>query len=193
MVEHIIGRKEDVRALSTLNALVMPKGRIFIADAYANLDPTAEDVADIATLSAEAVRKMGMTPRVALVSHANFGDRPSLSSAKMRQALELLRARAVEFEIDGEMHVGAALDPMQRKRAYAHSPLSGSANLLVMPNADAAHIALNLLREMGEGVSVGPILIGAARPVHIASQSVSVRGLLNLTALAAVDAAGSQM
>ena len=192
MVERIIGRKEGVRALSTLNALVMPTGTIFIADAYANLDPTAEDVADIASLSAEAVRKMGVTPRVALVSHANFGDRPSLSSAKMREALELLRARAVEFEVDGEMHVGAALDPIQRKRAYAHSPLTGSANLLVMPNADAAHIALNLLREMGEGVSVGPVLIGAARPVHIASQSVSVRGLLNLTALAAVDAAGSK-
>ena len=191
-VERIIGRKEGVRALSTLNALVMPKGTIFIADAYANLDPTAEDVADIATLSAEAARKMGVTPRVALVSHANFGDRPSLSSAKMRQALELLHARKVEFEVDGEMHVGAALDPIQRKRAYAHSPLTGSANLLVMPNADAAHIALNLLREMGEGVSVGPILIGASLPVHIASQSVSVRGLLNLTALAAVDAAGSK-
>lgn len=181
-----------MRALSTLSALVIPKGTIFIADAYANLDPTAEDVADIATLSAEAVRKMGVTPRVALVSHANFGDRPSLSSAKMRQALELLRARAVEFEVDGKMHVGAALDPLQRKRAYAHSPLTGSANLLVTPNPDAAHIALNLLREMGEGVFVGPILIGAAQPVHIASQSVSVRGLLNLTALATIDAAGSK-
>jgi malate dehydrogenase (oxaloacetate-decarboxylating)(NADP+) len=106
----------------------------------------------------------------------------------MRQALELLRARSVDFEVDGEMHVNAALDPEQRRRVYAHSTLSGPANLLIMPNADAAHIALNLLREMGEGVSVGPILVGAAKAVHIASQSVTVRGLLNLTALAAVDA-----
>ncbi len=139
-------------------------------------------------LYAEAVRKMGVTPRVALVSHANFGDRPSPSAAKMRQALELLRERSVEFEVDGEMHVNAALDPAQRNRAYAYSTLTGPANLLVMPNADAAHIALNLLREMGDGVSVGPILVGAAKPVHIASQTVTVRGLLNLTALAAVDA-----
>jgi len=191
MVESIIGRKKGVRALSTLNALVMAKGTIFIADAYANLDPTAEDVADIAEFSAQAIRKMGLTPRAALTSHANFGDRPSPSAAKMQEALELLRSRAVDFEVDGEMHVGAALDPAQRNRAYAHSTLSGPANLLVMPNADAAYIALNLLREMGEGVSVGPILIGAAKPVHIASQSVTVRGLLNLTALAVVDAAMS--
>jgi malate dehydrogenase (oxaloacetate-decarboxylating)(NADP+) len=105
----------------------------------------------------------------------------------MQRALSLLRERSVDFEVDGEMHAGAALDPVQRKRAYNHSTLTGPANLLVMPNADAAHIALNLLREMGEGVAVGPILIGAAKPVHIASQSVTVRGLLNLTALAAVD------
>ncbi len=129
------------------------------------------------------------TPRVALVSHSNFGDGPSASSVKMRQALDLLRARDVDFEVDGEMHGGAALDPRQRERTYSHSTLGGPANLLVMPNADAAHIALNLLRDMGEGVSVGPILIGAAKPVQIASQSVTVRGLLNLTALAAVDAA----
>jgi malate dehydrogenase (oxaloacetate-decarboxylating)(NADP+) len=189
MVEKIIGRRDGARALSTLNALVMAKGTIFIADAYANLDPTAEDIAEIAILSARAVRRMGVTPRAALISHANFGDRPSPSAVKMRQALDLLRGTSVDFEVDGEMHVNAALDPAQRERAYAHSTLKGPANLLVMPNADAAHIALNLLREMGEGVSVGPILVGAAKPVHIASQSVTVRGLLNLTALAAVDAA----
>ena len=110
------------------------------------------------------------------------------SSEKMREALKLLQSRNVNFEVDGEMHVGAALDPTQRNKAYAYSTLSGPANLLIMPNADAAHISLNFLREMGDGVSVGPLLIGAAKPVHIASQSVTVRGLLNLTALAAVEA-----
>ena len=188
LVESIIGRHTGVRALSTLNALIMPKGTIFIADGYANVDPTAEDIADIAELSARAIYKMGLTPRAALTSHANFGDRLSPSSEKMREALKLLQSRNVNFEVDGEMHVGAALDPTQRNKAYAYSTLSGPANLLIMPNADAAHISLNLLREMGDGVSVGPILIGAAKPVHIASQSVTVRGLLNLTALAAVEA-----
>lgn len=190
-VEAIIGRKSGVRALSTLNALVMPKGTIFITDAYANLDPSAEDIADSAMLSAETMRSMGVTPRAALISHSNFGDRPSPSSQKMRQALTILRDRSVDFEVDGEMGVGAALDPNQRERAFAHSVLRGPANLLVMPNADAAHVSLNLLREMGEGVSVGPILMGVARPIHIASQSVTVRGLLNLTALATVEASRS--
>lgn len=142
-------------------------------------------------LSAETMRSMGVTPRAALISHSNFGDRPSSSSQKMRQALTILRDRSVDFEVDGEMGVGAALDPNQRERAFAHSVLRGPANLLVMPNADAAHVSLNLLREMGEGVSVGPILIGVARPIHIASQSVTVRGLLNLTALATVEASRS--
>ena len=190
-VDAIVGRREGVRALSTLNALIMPKGTIFLADAYANLDPTAEDIADIAVLSAETMRSMGVTPRAALISHANFGDRPNPSSEKMRRALALLRERSVDFEVDGEMHVGAALDSEQRNRACAHSTLNGPANLLIMPNADAAHVSLNLLREMGDGISVGPILIGAARPVHIASQSVTVRGLLNLTALAALEASRS--
>lgn len=189
LVEKIIGRNDDVRALSTLNALVLQKGTIFIADAYANLDPTAEEIADIVILSAQAMRKMGVTPRAALISNSNFGDRPSPSAEKMRRALDLLRDRSVDFEIDGEMHVNAALDPAQRRRAYAHSTLTGAANLLVMSNADTAHTALNLLREMGDGVPVGPVLLGAAKPVHIASQSVTVRGLLNLVALASVDAA----
>lgn len=110
----------------------------------------------------------------------------------MRAATEILRCRRPDFEVDGEMHVDAALDPRLRARSYAHSSLTGSANLLVMPNADAAHIALNLLKVLGGGTSVGPILMGAARPVHIASQSVTVRGLLNLTAIAVVEAESGQ-
>ncbi len=187
-LEGIIGRKPGVRSLSTLSALVLPQGTIFIADAYVALDPSAEEIADLTELAAQTMRRMGVVPRAALVSHANFGDRRSASSHKMRRAVELLRERGPDFEVDGEMHADTALDPRLRARAYAHSPLTGPANLLIMPNADAAHIALNLLKVLGGGVSVGPILMGAARPAHIASQSVTVRGVLNLTAIAVVEA-----
>ena len=187
-VEGIIGRKPEVRSLSTLNGLVLPNGTIFIGDAYVELDPSAEEIADLTELAAETMRRMGVVPHAALVSHSNFGDRPSASSKKMQQAMEILSDRGLDFEIDGEMHADAALDAALRARAYSHSPLTGPANLLIMPNADAAHISLNLLKVLGGGVPVGPILMGAARPVHIASQSVTVRDLLNLAAIAAVEA-----
>ena len=187
-LEGILGRKPGVRSLSTMNAIVLPQGTIFIADAYVDLDPGPEELADLTELAAETMRRMGVTPRAALVSHANFGDRPSASSRKMRAAMEILRARRPDFEVDGEMHADAALDPKLRARAYAHSSLTGAANLLIMPNADTAHVALNLLKVLGGGISVGPILMGAAKPAHIASQSVTVRGLLNLTAIAVGEA-----
>ncbi|HVL21003.1 MAG TPA: NADP-dependent malic enzyme [Amaricoccus sp.] len=187
-VESIIGLRPGVRSLATLSALVMPKGTFFIADAYVNLDPSAEEIADLTELAAATMLRMGVQPRAALVSHANFGDRPSASSRKMREAMEILRLRSPDFEVDGEMHADAALDATLRGRAYAHSTLTGAANLFVMPNADAAHISLNLLKVLGGAVPVGPILLGASKPVHIASQSVTVRGLLNLTAIAVVEA-----
>jgi len=187
-LEGILGRRPGVRALSTLNAMVLPQGTIFIADAYVNLDPSPEEIADLTELAAETMRRMGVAPRAALVSHANFGDRPSASSLKMRAAMEVLRSRGPDFEVDGEMHADAALDPKLRARAYAHSSLTGAANLLIMPNADTAHVALNLLKVLGGGIPVGPILMGAGKPAHIASQSVTVRGLLNLTAIAVVEA-----
>ena len=187
-LEGIVGRKEGVQALSALNAMVLPQATVFIADAYVNLDPSPEQIADLTELAARTMRRMGVEPRAALVSHANFGDRPSPSSRKMHEAMEILRSRNPDFEVDGEMHADAALNPKLRARAYAHSSLSGAANLLIMPNADAAHIALNLLKTLGNGIPVGPILMGAAKPAHIASQSVTVRGLLNLTAIAVVEA-----
>ena len=158
--------------------MVLPQATIFIADAYVTLDPSPEEIADLTELAAATMRRMGVEPRAALVSHANFGDRPSASSRKMREAMEILRSRNPDFEVDGEMHADAALDPKLRSRAYAHSSLTGSANLLIMPNADTAHVALNLLKVLGSGIPVGPILMGAAKPAHIASQSVTVRGLL---------------
>ncbi len=189
-VEGIIGLRPGARALATLSALVMPKGTFFIADAYVNLEPTAEEIADLTELAAATMLRMGVQPRAALVSHANFGDRESASSRKMREAMDILRLRSPDFEVDGEMHADTALDVSLRKRAYEHSTLTGVANLFVMPNADAAHISLNLLKVLGSAVPVGPILLGAAKPMHIASQSVTVRGLLNLTAIAVVEAQG---
>jgi malate dehydrogenase (oxaloacetate-decarboxylating)(NADP+) len=184
----IIGLKPGATALSTMNALVLPSGTVFIADAYVSVDPTAEDLADLTIRAAETVRRMGLVPRAALVSHSNFGDRPSASSRKMRRAVEILRERAPGFEFDGEMHADTALLSSLRDRSLAESGLTRPANLFIMPNADAAHISLALLKTLGNGVPVGPIMMGAAKPAHIASQSVTVRGLLNLTAIAVVEA-----
>jgi malate dehydrogenase (oxaloacetate-decarboxylating)(NADP+) len=184
----IIGLKPGATGLSTMNALVMPSGTFFLADAYVSVDPTAEEVADLTIRAAETVRRMGIEPRAALVSHANFGDRPSASARKMRRAVEILRTREPDFEFDGEMHADTALVDSLRARALPGSTLKGAANLFIMPNADAAHISLTLLKTLSDAISVGPIMMGAAKPAYIASQSVTVRGLLNLTALAVVDA-----
>ena len=167
----------------------MPQATIFIADAYVNLDPTPEEIADLTELAAEHHAPHGRrarAPRWSATPTSATARAPS--SRKMREAMEILRARDPDFEVDGEMHADAALDPQLRARAYAHSSLTGAANLLIMPNADTAHVALNLLKVLGSGIPVGPILMGAAKPAHIASQSVTVRGLLNLTALAVVEA-----
>jgi malate dehydrogenase (oxaloacetate-decarboxylating)(NADP+) len=184
----IIGLKPGATGLSTMNALVMASGTFFIADAYVSVDPSAEEVADLTMRAAETIRRMGVEPRAALVSHANFGDRPSASSRKMRRAVQILRDRAPDFEFDGEMHADTALVDSLRGRALPDSSLKGPANLFIMPNADAAHISLTLLKTLSQAVAVGPIMMGAAKPACIASQSVTVRGLLNLTALAVVDA-----
>jgi malate dehydrogenase (oxaloacetate-decarboxylating)(NADP+) len=188
----IIGLQEGASSLSTLNALVLPTGTVFIADAYATVDPTAEEIADLTMHAAATIRRMGVEPRAALVSHANFGDRQSDSSRKMRRAVEILRKRDPDFEFDGEMHADTALRTSLRERAIANSGLTGPANLFIMPNADAAHISLAMLKTLGNAVPVGPIMMGAAKPAYIASQSVTVRGLLNLTALAVVEAQSQQ-
>jgi len=190
LLNSIIGKAEGVHDLSTLSALVLPAGTIFLADTYVTPDPTAEEVAELTILSAITMRRMGVEPKIALLSHSNFGDRDTASARKMRQATRILRDRAPDLEVDGEMHADAALSATLRRRTYEHSDLSGEANLLIMPNIDAAHISLNLLKTLGGGVSVGPIMLGAALPAHIVSQSVTVRGLLNMTAIAAIGAQG---
>jgi malate dehydrogenase (oxaloacetate-decarboxylating)(NADP+) len=166
------------------------RGRSRISPAYR---PTAEDLADITRLAAEEVRRFGLAPKVALLSHSNFGSVPSASAAKMARARELIEQYDPTLEVEGEMHGDAALDEQIRMRIFPNSKLKGEANLLIMPTLDAANIAFNLLKVVsGEGITVGPILLGAAKTVHIVTATATVRRLVNITALASVDAASQR-
>jgi malate dehydrogenase (oxaloacetate-decarboxylating)(NADP+) len=167
----------------------MPTRTVFICDTYVNQDPDAEQIAEMTLLAAEEMRRFGMVPRVALLSASNFGSLKSAAASKMRQACELIAQRAPDLEIEGEMHGDAALSEEIRLRVFPGSRLRGEANLLIMPTLDAANISFNLLKTAaGGGVTVGPILLGAARPVHILTPSASVRRLVNMSALAVADA-----
>jgi malate dehydrogenase (oxaloacetate-decarboxylating)(NADP+) len=188
-VRNVIGLKRGAGLLAAMNVLLLPRRTLFISDTYVNEDPSAEQLAEIAVMAAEEVRRFGLTPKVALLSHSNFGTDDSPSALKMSRARELVAQRAPDLEVEGEMHGDAALSQEIRNRVYPDSRLKGQANLLIMPNLDAANISFNLLKMTGgEGVTIGPILLGAARPVHILTPSATVRRLVNMTALAAVDA-----
>lgn len=187
-VSSIIGKAPGVHDFSTMVALVLPVGTLFICDTHVTYDPSVEEIAEMTVLCASEVRRFGIEPKAALVSHSNFGNSQSESAVKMQQALALLRERAPDLEVDGEMHGEAAISEAVRNLTFPDSTLSGTANLLIMPNADAAHISYTLLKELGGGVSVGPILLGTAKPAHIITQSITVRGLVNVTAIAVVDA-----
>ena len=184
----VIGLAQGVRAAAAMQLLILDKGTYFIVDTYVNQNPEAELIAEITLLAAEHVRRLGITPKVALVSHSNFGSFDSPSAVKLRHALALLQKRVPELEVDGEMQTDAALLEDVRKRLYPRSRLTGEANLLVMPNLDAANITFNALKVLANGVSVGPMLLGTAKPVHILNRSVTTRGTLNMGVLAAVDA-----
>ena len=183
-VGNIVGRREGVRDFSALTALILLSGTFFICDTHVTQDPTAEELCEMAQLAADEVRSFGITPRVALVSRSNFGSNTSAASTKMRRAIELLHAVAPELEADGEMQADAALSEAIRRQRLPDTAFPGQANLLVMPTVDAANIAHNLLKMLGGGVSIGPILLGGARQAHVLSQTVTVRGLVNMTALA---------
>ena len=184
----IIGKREGVHCLSTLSALILSSGTFFICDSHVTHDPTTEEIVEITLLAAEEVQAFGLKPRVALLSRSNFGTYDTPSAVKMRTAAQILRERCPDLEVDGEMNADAAIAPEIRYGAFPASRLRGQANLLVMPNVDAAHIAFNLLRMLGGGVAVGPILVGAARPVHVVTHAITVRGLLNMSAMAVVQA-----
>jgi malate dehydrogenase (oxaloacetate-decarboxylating)(NADP+) len=190
-IADVIGLSPGARLFASLTVLMLPKRTLFITDPYVNDDPDAEDVAAMTVLAAAEVRRFGLTPRVALLSHSSFGSTPCPSSLKMSRAREILAAIAPDLEADGEMKADQALMDEMRARVHPDSSLTGPANLLVMPNLDAANISLNLLKAaQGEGITVGPILLGAARPVHILTPSATVRRFVNITALAVAQAMG---
>ena len=180
----IIGTAPGILGASTLMAHLLPKQTIFICDAHVSADPAAEEIAEMALLCAEEIEAFGLKPRVALLSHSSFGTSRAASAEKMRKALQILIRRAPLLEVDGEMHADAALSEEIRNRIFPNSRLKGSANLLVMPNADAANIAVNLLKVLGGGVTVGPILVGTQKSAHVLTQSVTVRSLVNMSAIA---------
>jgi malate dehydrogenase (oxaloacetate-decarboxylating)(NADP+) len=188
-VRDVIGLAPDAHCFAAMNLLLLPGNTLFICDTYVNEDPSAEQLAEITLMAAEEVRRFGLAPKVALLSHSNFGSVRSASAQKMSRTRELIVERAPDLEVDGEMHGDAALSEEIRQRIYPDCRLKGEANLLVMPNLDAANIAFNLIKAVnGDGVTVGPILLGAARPVHILTPTATVRRLVNMTALSVVDA-----
>ncbi|HRP75502.1 MAG TPA: NADP-dependent malic enzyme [Rhodocyclaceae bacterium] len=188
-VQDVIGLSRNSKLFAAMTLLLLPKRMLAISDPYVNENPDADEVAEIARMAAAELRKFGLDPRVALLSHSNFGSSASASARKMRAAREILRTSEPELICDGEMHGDSALAPEIRARLHPDSTLSGEANLLVMPNLDAANISFNLMKiANGDGVSVGPILLGAALPVHILTPSATVRRLVNITAVSVVDA-----
>jgi len=172
-----------------MNGLVLPGRQVFLVDTHVNADPTAAELAEITVLAAEEMRRFGIQPKAALLSHSNFGSSNRPSAQKMREALGLVRSRAPWLEVDGEMHGDAALDAAYRRELMPHSTLTGEANLLVLPDIDSANIAYNLLKTAaGGGIAIGPVLLGAAKPVQILTPSATVRRIVNMTAVTVADA-----
>lgn len=187
-VERIIAKKADVKEFYALNALLLQGRNLFIADTYVHEDPTAEQLAEMTVLAAKEVRRFGLEPRVALLSHSNFGSSDFASAKKMRDVYQLLSQMNVDFEFDGEMHGDIAIDERLREYSFGFSKLTGSANLLIMPDLDAANIAYNLLKSATNSVTVGPMLLGSAKPVHILTPSATARRIVNMTAVAVTQA-----
>ena len=188
-VQNVIGTQTGLDRYYTMNLLMLPGRTVFIADTYVNYDPSAEQLADMTLLAAAEIRNFGMVPKVALLSHSTFGTEDTPTAVKMRQTLALLNQRAPRLEVDGEMHGDAALDEQIRLAAFPNSRLKGQANLLIMPTLDAANISFNLLKvAAGDNLTVGPVLLGAARPVNILTPTATVRRIVNMTALTVVNA-----
>ena len=188
-VDQVIGKRAGVHTYACMNGLMLPGRQVFLLDTHVNYDPTAEQLAEITTMAAEEMMRFGIKPKVALLSHSNFGSSNLPSALKMREALALLRDKAPWLEVDGEMHGDVALDAEARANVMPNSSLGGEANLLVFPNIDAANIAYNLLKTAAGGnIAIGPVLLGADKPVHILTASATVRRVVNMTALTVADA-----
>ena len=196
-IDQVIGKRaggspstpQDVQVYACMNGLMLPGRQVFLVDTHVNADPTAEELCEITVMAAEEMQRFGVQPKAALLSHSNFGTSDHPKAAKMRRALALLREQAPWLEVDGEMHGDVALDGEARRKVMPRSTLEGDANLLVLPDIDAANIAYNLLKTAaGGGIAIGPVLLGAAKPVHVLTPSATVRRIVNMTALTVADA-----
>jgi malate dehydrogenase (oxaloacetate-decarboxylating)(NADP+) len=188
-IDQVLGKRPGANVYAAMNFIITPERQLAMVDTHVNENPNAEQLAEITIMAAEEMERFGISPRAALLSHSNFGSANSESALKMRAALVLVQQKKPELEVDGEMHGDAALDAKNRAKIMPESTLKGDANLLVLPNIDAANISYNLLKTAaGNGIAIGPVLLGCARPVHILTPSATVRRIVNMTALAVVDA-----
>ena len=188
-IYQVIGQASDARCIASLSGIILTGGPLFIADSHVNENPTVDDLTEITMMAADKVDRFGIEPKIALVSHSNFGTRDSETAVKMREVLARVRARDPNLEIEGEMHADAAISTFIREDNFPNSRLSGRANLLIMPTLDAAHIAFTLLRSVNRAVAIGPMLLGTAFPAHIVTTSATVRTILNMSAISVVQAA----
>lgn len=191
-IDEVVGLEPGANVYGAMSGLILPGRQVFLLDTHVNIDPTAEQLADLTLMAASEMRKLGLAPKVALLSHSNFGSSSAPSAVKMREVLALIQKADPTLEVDGEMHGDSALDETIRASAVTSSPLKGDANLLVLPNIDAANISYNLLKTAaGNGIAIGPLLLGAAKPIHILTPSATVRRIVNVTTLAVVEAASN--
>ncbi len=200
-IDQVIGKRvggspsteQDVRVYACMNGLMLPGRQVFLVDTHVNVDPNAEELCEITVMAAEEMLRFGIAPKAALLSYSNFGSSDHPGALKMRRTLELLRQQAAWLEVDGEMHGDVALDAVARRKVMPRSTLTGDANLLVLPDIDSANIAYNLLKTAaGGGIAIGPVLLGASKPVHILTPSATVRRIVNMTALTVADANASR-
>jgi malate dehydrogenase (oxaloacetate-decarboxylating)(NADP+) len=191
-VDEVVGREPGAKVYGAMSGLILPGRQVFLVDTHINIDPTAEELTELTLMAASEMRKLGLVPKVALLSHSNFGSSNAPSAVKMREVLALIQKADPTLEIDGEMHGDSALDETIRAGAVTSSALKGDANLLVLPNIDAANISYNLLKTAaGNGIAIGPLLLGVAKPIHILTPAATVRRIVNVTTLAVVEAASN--
>jgi len=187
-IRKVIGLAEGVHDYSAMSLLILSKGTFFLADTYVTPEPDTQEIVEMTVQAAAHLQRFGIVPKIALLSHSDFGGADTQSARKMREAVRILHRDHSDLEVEGEMHGDSALTEEVRGRIFPNSRLKGRANLLIMPNLDAAHISYNLVKALGEGLPVGPMLIGTAKPAHILTQSVTARGVVNMTAISVVDA-----
>ncbi len=191
-IDEVVGRESGANVYGAMSGLILPGRQVFLVDTHVNIDPSAEQLAELTLMAASEMRKLGIAPKVALLSHSNFGSSSAPSAVKMREVLALIQKADPTLEVDGEMHGDSALDETIRAGAVSSSPLKGDANLLVLPNIDAANISYNLLKTAaGNGIAIGPLLLGVAKPIHILTPAATVRRIVNVTTLAVVEAASN--